>query len=181
MNDEAARALTEATDEQPVEQPDQPVEQPVEHEPSEITYVESFYPARPRQLRPRARLRSEGMPLHGEDLSGEPVGTNDVYVRWLLRESMLQDAKLMQQPKDAVGCWFFECQPDLVQDTDRRDVLEHARRNSLDDQRSCQRLDLEAEPGGETGCANDAGWVVDERAVVQDADRSGSQVFEAVA
>src|SRR3712207_998440 len=84
MNDEAAALSTE-------EQADQRVE----HEPSEITYVESFYPARPRQLRPRARLRSEGMPTHGEDLSGEPVGTNDVYVRWLLRESMLQDAKLI--------------------------------------------------------------------------------------
>ena len=101
MNDEAATASTGALFEQPVEQLiAQPVEveeqgQLVEHEPSEITYVESFYPARPRQLRPRARLRWDGMPPHGEDLSGEPVGTNDVYVRWLLRESMLQDAKML--------------------------------------------------------------------------------------
>ena len=54
MNDEAATASTGALFEQPVEQlVAQPVEeqvQPVEHEPSEITYVESFYPARPRQL-----------------------------------------------------------------------------------------------------------------------------------
>jgi len=43
--------------------------QPYEHEPSEITYSEQFYPARPRALRPRARLRSQGSPEHGEDRS----------------------------------------------------------------------------------------------------------------
>ena len=96
MNDEAAALPTEELGEVQADQPtDPPADHPVEHEPSEITYVESFYPARPRQLRPRARLRSDGMPPHGEDLSGEAVGTNDVYVRWLLRESMLQDAKLI--------------------------------------------------------------------------------------
>ena len=92
MNDEAATSTEELAEELALEPTG---DQPVEHEPSEITYVESFYPARPRQLRPRARLRHGGMPTHGEDLSGEPVGTNDVYVRWLLRESMLQDAKLI--------------------------------------------------------------------------------------
>ena len=58
MNDEAAAASTEALAEQLVEKVveravEQVVDQLVEHEPSEITYVESFYPARPRQLRPR--------------------------------------------------------------------------------------------------------------------------------
>ena len=85
MNDEAAAAATEQLD----------GHEHLEHEPSEITYVVSFYPARPRQLRSRARLRTEGMPTHGVDLYGDPVGTNDVYVRWLLRESMLQDAKMI--------------------------------------------------------------------------------------
>jgi trehalose synthase len=63
-----------------------------EHEPSEITYSEQFYPARPRSLRPRARLRPDGSPTHGEELTGEPVGTNPFYVAWLQRESMLYDA-----------------------------------------------------------------------------------------
>jgi trehalose synthase len=63
-----------------------------EHEPSEITYSEQFYPARPRALRPRARLRPQGAPTHGEELTGEAVGTNPFYVAWLQRESMLHDA-----------------------------------------------------------------------------------------
>ncbi|MFI7067486.1 maltose alpha-D-glucosyltransferase [Kribbella sp. NPDC050124] len=64
----------------------------VEREPSEITYSEQFYPARPKALRPRARLRSQGSPTHAEELTGDPVGTNPFYVAWLQRESMLQDA-----------------------------------------------------------------------------------------
>src|SRR5690349_21071117 len=63
-----------------------------EHEPSEITYSEQFYPARPRALRPRARLRPDGSPTHGEEATGEPLGTNPFYVAWLERESMLHDA-----------------------------------------------------------------------------------------
>jgi trehalose synthase len=63
-----------------------------EREPSEITYSEQFYPARPRVLRPRARLRPQGGPQHGEERSGDPVGTNPYYVAWLQQESMLQDA-----------------------------------------------------------------------------------------
>ncbi len=72
----------------------EPDETPVEHEPSEITYSEQFYPARPRALRrPRARLRPDGSPTHLEEGSGDPVGTNPAYVAWLERESMLSDAR----------------------------------------------------------------------------------------
>ena len=48
-------------------------DQPTEHEPPEISYSEQFYPARPRTLRPRARLRGQGGPQHGEDRSGDPL------------------------------------------------------------------------------------------------------------
>jgi len=36
--------------------------EPVPHEPSEITFAEQFYPARPRHLLPKARLRSAQVP-----------------------------------------------------------------------------------------------------------------------
>src|SRR5689334_1404747 len=61
----------------------------------EVSYAEQFYPARPRALRPRARLRPQGSPTHGEDRTGEAVGTNPFYVAWLQRTSMLQDANVM--------------------------------------------------------------------------------------
>jgi trehalose synthase len=59
-----------------------------EHEPSDITYDEQFYPARPRRLRPSAR-RIARPPREAE---GEPVASNPTYVEWLLSESMLNDA-----------------------------------------------------------------------------------------
>ncbi len=71
-----------------------PAEQPTEHQPSEITYSEQFYAARPRSLRPRARLRGQGAPATDER-TGDPVGTNPAYVAWLRKESMLQDAKVI--------------------------------------------------------------------------------------
>lgn len=71
-----------------------PADDPPEHEPSEITYSEQFYAARPRSLRPRARLRAQGAPTSRERI-GEPVGTNPDYVEWLRRESMLDDAKTL--------------------------------------------------------------------------------------
>ena len=77
--------------------------QPAEHEPSEITYSEQFYPARPRTLRPRARLRGQGGPQHGEDRSGDPVGTNPFYVAWLQRSSMLHDANLLSNQFSGTG------------------------------------------------------------------------------
>jgi trehalose synthase len=63
----------------------------LEHKTSEITYDEQFYPARPRRLRPRARrfVRSE-LPAEAE---GDAAADNDEYVQWLVRESMLWDAK----------------------------------------------------------------------------------------
>jgi trehalose synthase len=63
----------------------------LEHKTSEITYDEQFYPARPRRLRPRARrfVRS-GLPAEAE---GEAAAANEEYVQWLVRESMLWDAK----------------------------------------------------------------------------------------
>lgn len=63
-----------------------------QHEPTEITYSEQFYPARPRSLRPRARLRApEQAPP--DERTGDAVGTNPAYVTWLRRHSMLQDAR----------------------------------------------------------------------------------------
>ena len=65
-----------------------------QHEPTEITYSEQFYPARPRALRPRARLRAQGRPTP-QERAGEPVGTNPDYVAWLQHHSMLQDARAL--------------------------------------------------------------------------------------
>jgi trehalose synthase len=59
-----------------------------DHEPSEITYDEQFYPARPRRLRPSAR-RLVRPPLEAD---GEPIADNPAYVNWLISESMLSDA-----------------------------------------------------------------------------------------
>jgi trehalose synthase len=60
------------------------------HEPSEITYDEQFYPARPKRLRPRARLR--WFPRRPKERSGKPSGDNEAYVAWLVEQSMLADA-----------------------------------------------------------------------------------------
>ncbi len=60
------------------------------HEPSEITYDEQFYPARPQRLRPRARLR--WFPRRTKDRSGRASGDNPAYVDWLVEGSMLADA-----------------------------------------------------------------------------------------
>jgi trehalose synthase len=63
-----------------------------EHEPTEITYDEQFYPARPRRLRPRARLRGFFPHRQRPPHSGRPLGSNKEYVDWLTDESMLCDA-----------------------------------------------------------------------------------------
>jgi trehalose synthase len=63
-------------------------EEAVVHEPSEITYDEQFYPARPRRLRPSAR-RLVRPPSEAE---GDPAATNPRYVEWLVSSSMLADA-----------------------------------------------------------------------------------------
>src|ERR1700712_3935195 len=80
--------------------------QPTEHEPSEITYSEQFFPARPRALRPRARLRPQGSPTQGEDRTGEPVGTNPFYVAWLQRSSILRDANPIAGQFSGTGGMF---------------------------------------------------------------------------
>jgi trehalose synthase len=63
----------------------------VEHQPSEITYDEQFYEARPRRLRPSARRAVRT--ADPEVMSGPPAADNERYVEWLVHESMLWDAK----------------------------------------------------------------------------------------
>jgi trehalose synthase len=62
------------------------------HEPSEISYDEQFYPARPKKLRPRGRLRGLFPRRPKIERSGKPDGSNEEYVRWLTEQSMLTDA-----------------------------------------------------------------------------------------
>ena len=62
------------------------------HEPSDITYDEQFYPARPARLRPRARLRTLFPWRPRTERSGKPSGENPAYVEWLVEQSMLSDA-----------------------------------------------------------------------------------------
>lgn len=89
-------------------------DQPVEHQPSEITYSEQFYPARPRALRPRARLRSKVSASDSSERTGEPVGTNPFYVAWLQRASMLRDANLIANQFSGKGSMWQNpfAQPD---------------------------------------------------------------------
>jgi trehalose synthase len=67
--------------------------EPVEHERSEITYDEQFFPGRPKTLRPRPSARRVLRSFTRTALSGSPSGDNDAYVKWLVDESMLWDAK----------------------------------------------------------------------------------------
>ena len=87
----------------------------VQHEPSEITYDEKFYPARPRPLRPSVRRadRNRAAPVEGD-----PSAANPEYVDWLTEKSMLHDAKLAQkmaQRLDELGVYvsafFFPVVP----------------------------------------------------------------------
>ncbi|MGI4896416.1 MAG: maltose alpha-D-glucosyltransferase [Janthinobacterium lividum] len=80
-----------------------------EHEPSEITYDEQRYPARPRALRrprPTARLRGTDappVPMVGE---GPTDGSNPDYLEWLLAQSMLADAeKISRQFSGQASMW----------------------------------------------------------------------------
>jgi trehalose synthase len=71
----------------------EPVE-PVPHEPSEITYDEQFFPARPEGIqRRRPSARRALRRLARSAFSGQPDGENDGYVKWLVEQSMLWDAK----------------------------------------------------------------------------------------
>jgi hypothetical protein len=75
-----------------VEKPEPSVdaEESATHEPSEVSYDEQFYPARPRRLRPRARLRL--FARRPKEQIGKPSGDNEHYVSWLVDQSMLADA-----------------------------------------------------------------------------------------
>ncbi|HEY6666072.1 MAG TPA: hypothetical protein VI036_13180, partial [Propionibacteriaceae bacterium] len=66
---------------------------PTAHEASEISYAEQFYPARPARLRPRGRLRDLFKLRPKVERIGKASGDNKAYVRWLVNESMLEDAK----------------------------------------------------------------------------------------
>src|ERR1035437_7418518 len=65
---------------------------PKPHEPSEITFAEQFYPARPRHLRPKARLRSSQVPT--VEQLGEPIGSNPSYLPSLRPGGTLHDAHI---------------------------------------------------------------------------------------
>jgi trehalose synthase len=66
---------------------------PLAHEASEISYDEQRYPARPRRLRPKARLRDLFTMGPRAERTGKPRGDNSAYVSWLVERSMLEDAK----------------------------------------------------------------------------------------
>ncbi|WP_438354100.1 maltose alpha-D-glucosyltransferase [Microbacterium sp. CJ88] len=67
---------------------------PIEPGPSEISYDEQRYPARPRRLRPRDQLRSGTLRRFQSD-PRTANGTNPAYVEWLVRQSMLKDADVL--------------------------------------------------------------------------------------
>ena len=66
---------------------------PEAHEPSEISYDEQRYPARPRRLRPKGRLRDLFTIGPRAERIGRSRGDNPAYVSWLIERSMLEDAK----------------------------------------------------------------------------------------
>ena len=58
----------------------------------EISFDEMLYPARPKRLRPRARLRGLFPRRARPERKGSPTGENEQYVSWLTEKSMLADA-----------------------------------------------------------------------------------------
>jgi trehalose synthase len=66
---------------------------PLVHEASEISYDEQRYPARPKRLRPKGRLRDLFTVKPKVERAGKPSGDNAAYVSWLIQQSMLEDAK----------------------------------------------------------------------------------------
>ena len=93
------REPTKTEDDQPSVLADKATETDVDgparpaHEASEISYDEQFYPARPKRLRPRGRLRELFTLRPRAERIGKPVGNNPAYVTWLIQQSMLADAK----------------------------------------------------------------------------------------
>ena len=77
----------------------QPDDEPTGHEPSEITYDEQFYPARPRWLRPSARRIAR----RRVEADGDPTASNLHYVEWLVGQSMLSDANALAQQLSGSG------------------------------------------------------------------------------
>lgn len=75
-----------------------------EHLPSEITYDEQRYPARPTRLRPVARRRLRDRLR--EAVQGDASAANDKYVKWLVEESMLWDAKQLAIQLSGQGSMF---------------------------------------------------------------------------
>ena len=71
------------------------------NESSDPNFAQVYYPARPRALRPRARLRGKG--ARSVMRPSEPVGTNPIYVAWLRSQSMLQDAKDISRQFTGLG------------------------------------------------------------------------------
>lgn len=65
----------------------------LDHQPPDITYDEQFYPARPRRLRPRPSARRALRDLLRSSPSGATDASNEAYVKWLVEQSMLWDAK----------------------------------------------------------------------------------------
>ena len=63
------------------------------HEASEISYDEQRYPARPKRLRPRGRLRDLFTVKPKVERVGKSSGANAAYVSWLVEQAMLEDAK----------------------------------------------------------------------------------------
>lgn len=66
-----------------------------ESDPSEISYDEQRYPARPRRLRPRDHFRSSSSLRRNATDPRTANGTNPSYVEWLVRQSMLKDADVL--------------------------------------------------------------------------------------
>jgi len=78
------------------------------HQPSEITFAEQFFPARPRHLRPKPRpkARLRGAQATTAEQHGEPIGANPSYVAWLRQESMLHDANAIARQFSGQGSMF---------------------------------------------------------------------------
>ena len=68
---------------------------------SEITYDEQFYPARPRRLRPSARRQLRDIIRSG--LPGSADADNEAYVKWLVDQSMLRDARQLASQLSGQG------------------------------------------------------------------------------
>jgi trehalose synthase len=83
-------------------------------EPGTPNFADVFFPARPKALRPRGRLRHQGAPSAAQVRSGEPLGSNPVYVEWLRAQSMLQDAKTIAGQFSGIGAMWQNpyAQPD---------------------------------------------------------------------